>query len=154
MYDNAVLSSILFAGTAYIWLSRGRFVHRKDRDGDGGDSNTEEGHPPRRRQVGRSTPPSGLPPPTIKRFGNVEVATNDRVIHGSPHRSPRTPGFVRVPADGNETEERLERRRRADSLDERRRQLLERVAYSDSVFSRENSMDYHPKNSNWSHFEK
>mmetsp|Transcript_13392 Transcript_13392/g.29153 ORF Transcript_13392/g.29153 Transcript_13392/m.29153 type:complete len:518 (-) Transcript_13392:133-1686(-) len=147
MSDDAVLTSILFGATAYIWLSRG--FNR----GRGGKSREEadvqlQGHPV--LQPRRSTPPNGLTPSTSKRFSNEGVIANDKAVRGSPHRSPRTPGFVRAPADGDGTEER---RRRADSLDERRRQLLERVAYSDSVFSRENSLDYHPKNSNWSHFE-
>lgn len=149
MSDDAVLTSILFGATAYIWLSRG--FNR----GRGGKSREEadeqlQGHPV--LQPRRSTPPNGLTPSTSKRFSNEGVIANDKAVRGSPHRSPRTPGFARAPAaDGDGTEER---RRRADSLDERRRQLLERVAYSDSVFSRENPLDYHPKNSNWSHFEQ
>ena len=145
MADDAVLTSILFAGTALLWLSRGFNRGRRQNRDEG------QGRPPLRRVL--LTPPNGLVASSAtKRVSNVDInANDDRAIHGSPHCSPRTPGFTRAAGDGDETEER---RRCMDSLDERRRQLLERVAYSDSVFSRENLLDYHPKNSNWSHFEK
>ena len=38
-------------------------------------------------------------------------------------------------------------------LEESQRMLAERMSISDSVLTRENSLDFHPKNSNWSHFE-
>jgi len=39
------------------------------------------------------------------------------------------------------------------SMEESQRLLVERMSISDSVLTRENSLDFHPKNSNWSHFE-
>eukprot|EP00970_Alexandrium_tamarense_P009347 scaffold1851_cov172-Alexandrium_tamarense.AAC.14 len=33
------------------------------------------------------------------------------------------------------------------------RRLMERISIADSVLTRETSLDFHPKNSNWSHFE-
>lgn len=41
------------------------------------------------------------------------------------------------------------------SLDEEERvALMEKISHSDSVLTRETSIDFHSKNSNWSHFEK
>lgn len=38
-------------------------------------------------------------------------------------------------------------------MEESQRNLVESMSIADSVLTRENSLDFHPKNSNWSHFE-
>jgi len=43
--------------------------------------------------------------------------------------------------------------RQLGCMEESQRLLVERMSISDSVLTRENSLDFHPKNSNWSHFE-
>ena len=39
------------------------------------------------------------------------------------------------------------------SMGESQRKIVEHMSISDSVLTRENSCDFHPKNSNWSHFD-
>ncbi len=138
---DIVKTLLLFACSAKLWLcvqsNRARHDHNRKNDSY-----------PRRPTLGQKS---------ISRRGLMLMNKRNNYNNCSrkpmqPHSPPDKEQLVRD-LTKKSSKHQSDAKTQLGSMEESQRLLVERMSISDSVWTRENSLDFHPKNSNWSHFE-
>mmetsp|Transcript_31474 Transcript_31474/g.66206 ORF Transcript_31474/g.66206 Transcript_31474/m.66206 type:complete len:529 (-) Transcript_31474:113-1699(-) len=142
--DDLFYSLVLFACSAKLWLTLNNVKQLRGPSIGHHDAAPQPRSPSLTSRQNHSRPPS-----VAFRKNGVQIMTkssDDHLESSRRNRSSRTD-------DENDTESHpLEMRKRSMS-EEERLLLMEKISLSDTILTRETSMDFHPKNSNWSHFE-
>ena len=143
-FDGDIVKTLLlFACSAKLWLTvqSNRTRHHHNRKNDS--------YPPQRLNSGQT--PRSRRGFLNKRNNYSSCSRKPMQQHGSSHNaSATTLGHDITKKSGKH---RIDATNLLGSMEESQRLLVERMSISDSVLTRENSLDFHPKNSNWSHFE-
>lgn len=131
---DIVKTLLLFACTAKLWLcvQSNRTKH---------DHNRKNDPYPRWPTLGEKS---------ISRRGLLHTRNNYNNCSRKPMQPHSPPDNLTTK---NSSKRQSDAKYQLGDMEESQRLLVERMSISDSVLTRENSLDFHPKNSNWSHFE-
>ena len=134
--DDIVKTLLLFACSAKLWLTiqsnNRKCSHRK---------NETDSFPPRRPTLGQtSNSRRGL----LHMRNNYNTSCRKIQPNDIPNNTAST---LKIDKLENDVKKQL------GSMEESQRKIVEHMSISDSVLTRDNSLDFHPKNSNWTHFE-
>jgi broad specificity phosphatase PhoE/ribosome-binding protein aMBF1 (putative translation factor) len=140
---DIVKTLLLFVCSAKLWLT----IQARRKQCSPSSSLSCTSHHHRQQTYHPRSPTLGQ---TRNRRGRLNKRNNYNSTRKQLQQPPSTPqDDVVITSDQTSSDVKTKLGR----LEESQRMLAERMSISDSVLTRENSLDFHPKNSNWSHFE-